>query len=678
VGKATALNKLVSRVRGTWRRSRLWPRSLRWRLQVWHGFLLVCLLTGFAVTVYQLQRLNRIRQIDADLETHVTALTKAVRETYRDGRGPSGPPPDRPALPKDGNYPSPNFAPSAGLRKGRRDGPPPDGPPPDGGLGIPGGGRHPPPDGPSPDGGFGRPEGGSYPKSDAARSGGPPDGGPPPDGPPPNGGSGFPGSGRHPPPDAGRSGGPPGGGPPPDGPPPNGGFGRSDGGRYPESEAAQSLDHPPDGGPRPHGPKPPNKSTQRSGRGPTAPPPPPLREVTLPSETAGLFPGASGHYFTIWDRDGRVLNRSANAPLDSRPPAASERDTVPHFRTHGLFREAVHCSGLGDCAMAGRSIETDLEASWHLGWTLSAAATILLSFGLGLGWWLISRAISPVDQISTSATRVAAGNLSERIKIADPDDELGRLATVLNATFARLESAFARQKQFTSDAAHELRTPLAILISESQTTLARERTAAEYRETVEANLEIAQQMRRLTLTLLELARFDAADAQVRRETINLADVAARCIERLSQTASQKGITIHPDLTPAFSFTAAERLELVALNLLANAIYYNVPEGIVRVATYNEDGMAVLAVADTGIGIAREDLPHIFDRFFRADKARSNAEDHSGLGLAICKTIIDAERGTIDVLSTPQAGTTFIVRLTASQGEVTGTRTAELQ
>ena len=316
--------------------------------------------------------------------------------------------------------------------------------------------------------------------------------------------------------------------------------------------------------------------------------------------------------------------------------------------------------------MAGRSIRADLGASRAFGWTLLGAGIAILALGFGLGWWLIGRAIRPVEEIANAATRIARGNLSERINVGDLDDELGRLAEVLNSTYARLEEAFFRQQEFTSNAAHELRTPLSILISEAQTTLARPRTADEYRETVEGGLETAQQMRRITETLLELARFDAGDPTVSREVIDLGKLAARCVERVEPIATRDGVPIHTQFASAPAYVAQERIELVITNLVTNALYYNKPGGDVRVETFSENGTAVLKVSDKGIGITLEDLPHVFDRFYRADKARSRAEGHAGLGLAICKSIIEAEHGEISVKSEPGEGTTFTVSVPSSQ------------
>jgi two-component system, OmpR family, sensor kinase len=388
--------------------------------------------------------------------------------------------------------------------------------------------------------------------------------------------------------------------------------------------------------------------------------------VQLTPETAQLFGAESGYYFLIWNRNGTVLNGSQNAPLDSPRPTSPERDELSHFRTRGDYREAVHCSGSGDCVMAGRSMTADLAASRALGWTLLGAGAAILILGFGLGWLLVGRAIRPIDEISGTASRIARGDLSERINVGDLDDEIGRLANVLNSTFARLEAAFLRQQQFTSDAAHELRTPLSILISEAQTTLTRPRTADEYREIVEGGLETAQQMRKITETLLELARFDADDPSAPRKVVDLAELAARCADRVELVAEHDGIVIKREFARAEAFVVPGRLEVVIANLLTNALYYIKPGGGVTVRTYSEAGFSVLEVSDTGIGIASEDLPHIFDRFYRADKARSRSQGHAGLGLAICKTIVEAERGEISVLSKPQEGTTFMVRFATGQ------------
>jgi signal transduction histidine kinase len=210
------------------------------------------------------------------------------------------------------------------------------------------------------------------------------------------------------------------------------------------------------------------------------------------------------------------MKASTNAPPDLElPPPVN--DTRTHIRSQGETREAYHFTEIGECVLVGRSVAEDLDSIRAFGWWLVLAGGTVLGMGLGGGWWLTTRAIRPIEEISAAASRISAGNLSERISGTGEGNELGRLVSVLNSTFARLEASFSRQRQFTSDASHELRTPLAVLISEAQTTLARERTTAEYKETVENCLEIAQQLRRLTESLLNLARSDAGQDQLERE-----------------------------------------------------------------------------------------------------------------------------------------------------------------
>jgi len=497
-------------------------KSIRWRLQVWLAFLLVCVLTGFGATVYQLQRVNQLKQIDEELERRVAALDRAVR---------GGPPSD--------------------FGRGR--------PPYDGRPGEPGF-----------DGGVNRP--------------------------PPHGGPEF---------------------------------------------------LPPGVGPEMH----------------SRP-----REIRLTPEVASLFDDTrtNSFYFAIWSRDRTLLKSSTNAPVDVPLPVRLSGATLTHTRMRDALREAYHYTELGDCVLAGRNITGDLNAMGRFAFGLFAAGGTVLAFGLGGGWWLTTRAIRPVEEMSAAASRISAGNLSERITGANADNELGRLAGVLNSTFARLEAAFAQQRQFTADASHELRTPLAVIISEAQTTLARERSSREYRETVEACLDTAQQMRRLTESLLELARLDASQEQIQREHLDLSENMRACVERIRPLAQKRGVKIHCDLAPAQVYGDADGLGQVITNLLTNAIHYNKPNGEIRVSTRSENGSAIVTIADTGQGMAAEDLPHIFERFYRADKSRSRAAGRSGLGLAISKAVVDAHDGTIEVTSQPGAGTTFTVRLRADQ------------
>ena len=169
----------------------------------------------------------------------------------------------------------------------------------------------------------------------------------------------------------------------------------------------------------------------------------------------------------------------------------------------------------------------DLAAMRRLALWLTAAGAAVLLLGLAGGWWVATRAIRPIEAISATAVKIAGGDLSQRINAADTDSELGRLAGVLNSTFARLEAAFAQQARFTSDASHELRTPVSVILSQTQTALSRERTSPEYREALEACQRAARRMKTLTESLLELARLDAGQEPMKRERFDLLPRRAR-------------------------------------------------------------------------------------------------------------------------------------------------------
>lgn len=234
------------------------------------------------------------------------------------------------------------------------------------------------------------------------------------------------------------------------------------------------------------------------------------RTLRVTELTASLFEEMDGasFYYAAWSSRGAIMGRSANAPAELPAPERSETGRREK-RTRGEWREVYQVTERGDCVLAGISMAASDAASTRLGWMLAAAGGAVLVLGLGGGWWTISRSLRPVREIGTTARRIAEGDLSERISASDARSELGELAAVLNSTFARLEAAFAEQKNFTADASHELRTPLAVILTETQRVLARERTVAEYREAIEVCREAAQDMKRLTESLLELARFDA-------------------------------------------------------------------------------------------------------------------------------------------------------------------------
>ena len=429
----------------------------------------------------------------------------------------------------------------------------------------------------------------------------------------------------------------------------------------------------PDFGGRPFGSPPLN---QPPDEGPPGQNPRPPLEFHLPPQAAGLFgPSDPNNFYFVIFRDGKEFAASTNQPnrtvtqslhprISVNTPSlfsAKEAKPPPPYLI-GEFREVCRPLPSGDFIWVGCSIAPELKQLNLTDLKLTGAGGIILLLGLVGGWWLVGRALRPIDGISSAAVKISAGDLSQRINVAETESELGQLAAVLNATFARLETAFAQQQQFTADAAHELRTPVSVMLTQTQTALNRERSATEYRETVEACQRASQRMRRLIESLLELARLDAGQETMKRLRFNLAGTVNECAEQLKPIANQHSIKVLTELVPVEITGDAERLAQVAANLLTNAIQYNQPGGEVRVILEAQTGLAVLTVSDTGPGISAGDLPHVFERFYRGDKSRATANGNAGLGLSISKAIIEAHGGTIEVSSRENAGTTFIVRL----------------
>lgn len=440
--------------------------------------------------------------------------------------------------------------------------------------------------------------------------------------------------------------------------------------------------HRPDNGEQPFG-RPPTGQIPEDGPPSQDLPPqpefPPLEKFTLPPQAEALFgtndPG--NFYFVINDRSGREIARVGDVPpnltmvaLDHGPERANNDrgpelpgPRPPPVWTENGYREIYDQTPFGDRIYIGCPLKPVLTELHHTALNLTAFGGLILLVGLAGGWWFVGRALRPISEISSTATKISAGDLAQRINTAETESELGQLATVLNSTFTRLETAFAQQKQFASDAAHELRTPVSVILTQTQTALSRERDAAGYKQTVEACQRAAQRMRKLIESLLELARFDAGQEVLKQLRFDLSKTVLDAVDLVKPLADERGVKIISQLDPLEITGDPERLAQVVLNLLTNAIQYNRPNGEVRLQLGTQNGLAVLKIADTGPGIPAEDMPRIFERFYRAEKSRTGA-GNAGLGLAICKAIVEAHAGTIDASSGENTGATFTMHLPA--------------
>lgn len=292
---------------------------------------------------------------------------------------------------------------------------------------------------------------------------------------------------------------------------------------------------------------------------------------------------------------------------------------------------------------------------------------LLIAFPLTLvlatagGVFLAGRALRPVGDITNVARQITAEDLSRRLDMKLPDDELGRLARTFDDMIARLDKDFRRQRQFTADASHELRTPLTAIKGQTEVALQRERTPGEYQEVLRAVNQEVDRMIRLAGSLLSLARADAGQTPIARERVDFAQVAADAVDQMRPSATARGLDLVTDLAPAPLIGDEDLLLQLVLNLLDNAIKYT-PSGSVTVSSRTANGTVVLSVADTGPGIAPEHLPHVFDRFYRADPSRSRQAGGAGLGLSISRWIAEGHGGTISVESESGRGSRFTVSL----------------
>ncbi len=412
--------------------------------------------------------------------------------------------------------------------------------------------------------------------------------------------------------------------------------------------------------------------------------PPPLRggpqfRVSLERVLGSLPPGeqaayapesSSGWYYVIWLHTEAAPIRSANAPADvPKPQRFAPRDHGLHHRARGDLRETFIFLPQGGIALVGHDMTSEYRSLRRFAWFLAAGGAGILALGLLVGRWLVIRALRPIQDISNAAVKIAEGDLKERIRTRDTDSELGQLTEVLNTTFARLESSFAQQARFTADAAHELRTPVSIVLTHTQSALQTPGGLEEHRESFAACQRAAQRMRALIESLLQLARLDSGERSMKPAHLDLAERTADCVDLLRPIADARGITLHLDLRATPIQGDAGEIDQIVTNLVANAIHHNVDQGEVRVATRVEPDAAVLEVSDKGPGIAAQHLPHLFDRFYRADASRSRASGGAGLGLAIVKAAVVAHHGTLSVQSELGHGSAFTVRFPLKPGQI---------
>jgi signal transduction histidine kinase len=287
--------------------------------------------------------------------------------------------------------------------------------------------------------------------------------------------------------------------------------------------------------------------------------------------------------------------------------------------------------------------------------------SVLLS--IGVGWWLMHKGLAPVVTLTEAARRITETNLNQALPRSHNGDELDQLTAVLNDMTARLHESFTRIREFTLHASHELKTPLTILCGETETELQDASLSPAERERAGSRLDELRRLARIVDGLTLLAKADSGLIPLALAPVHLEELVRDSFADIQVLALASGL--RAELTACDEAVVpghAHRLRQLLLNLVDNAVKYNKPGGSIALALCSQNGNAELTIANTGPGISTQALPHVFERFYRADPAHSHEVDGCGLGLSIAKWIVTAHDGTIGIESIPAKLTTVTVRL----------------
>ncbi len=377
---------------------------------------------------------------------------------------------------------------------------------------------------------------------------------------------------------------------------------------------------------------------------------------------------AEGDFSQVRDQGGRWIYRSRLMTKYNVPVPNTARHSAYNFMARDLplrvFVRELNSDGNAYLIQVASPMDDFYDSLNRFRWVVLLLSPLLLVLASGGGYWLSRHALAPVDQITRAAQKINSNNLSQRLEVPQSRDELQRLSETLNGMLERLEAAFNRITQFTADASHELRTPLALMRTTTEVSLRTSQTVSEYREAQSQVLEELEKTSSLVEKLMLLARADAGVETLQRVPVNLADCLRGACNDGRILAAAKQVTFRENIASSTLVMEGDShaLHRLFLILIDNAVKYTQSGGSIIVSLDKTDNVAVAEFRDTGIGIAAEDQSHIFDRFYRADKARSREFGGVGLGLSIARWVAEAHGGSIAVESSPGDGSVFRVRL----------------
>ena len=375
----------------------------------------------------------------------------------------------------------------------------------------------------------------------------------------------------------------------------------------------------------------------------------------------------------IWDSGGRVVYRSSAMNRMDVPGPMPRLDGTP--RTHFYHRHALRVL-VREISASGRDVAPShnyvvmvaipvrdfVEAMSQVESTLWIAIPLLLLLAVGGGYWIANRALAPIVDMIAAADAIHPGDLATRLRVPPAKDELQGLALTLNRMLDRLQGGFERLTQFTADASHELRTPIALLRTRTEVLLRRARSPEEYRAGLESSLQELEKTSVLLDELLLLARADAGAESLHFVPLNLCEIVSAAAAVMRPLAEMRRLACWVSLPqgPITLQGDEPALRRLLLILIDNAVKYTPADGAIGISLEISGQQAIVEVRDTGIGIAEEDISHVFERFYRADPARTRATGGAGLGLSIGQWIVRLHGGKLTVRSTLASGSVFRV------------------
>jgi heavy metal sensor kinase len=370
-----------------------------------------------------------------------------------------------------------------------------------------------------------------------------------------------------------------------------------------------------------------------------------------------------------WVYQSRWIRRN---PLPSFVPPAKK--PFSNIKAHGIplrvMSSVLTIDGHRFNVQVAQPMDDFYESLERFRNLLVALIPVLLIVASGAGYWMSRRALAPVDQIIRASQEINIHNLSARVAVPGSGDELQRLAETLNEMLGRIDSSLRRITQFTADASHELRTPVTLMRTRAELSLRRPRTEAEYRDTIEQLHAELVRTSDLLEKLMLLARADSGFALLQFSSVDLGAMVRDVLRQTEALVEHKQLTLRADVPDSEVWVEgdAQFLRQLFVILIDNAVKYTPAPGTITVALAATDTTVSIAVSDTGIGMEASDLRNIFDRFYRADKARTRESGGAGLGLAIGRWIAESHGGTIVAESSPGEGATFRVTLPRSSGD----------